>query len=118
MTINSPTLNHPMPIRIKLSRKRGYKLPPNTKKVDRTTPWGNPFHIVPPHWAPRSTVPPERQCPSAEVAVANVRTHLQLAPSRPLVHRALRELRGFNLACWCQLDHPCHADVWLDIVNA
>lgn len=28
-----------------------------------------------------------------------------------------RELRGKNLACWCQLDQPCHADVLLEIAN-
>lgn len=27
------------------------------------------------------------------------------------------ELRGKNLACWCPLDQPCHADVLLDLAN-
>ena len=27
------------------------------------------------------------------------------------------ELRGKNLACWCALDQPCHADVLLEIAN-
>ncbi len=26
-------------------------------------------------------------------------------------------LRGKNLACWCRLDQPCHADVLLSIAN-
>jgi len=26
-------------------------------------------------------------------------------------------LRGKNLACWCPLNHPCHADVLLEIAN-
>jgi len=26
-------------------------------------------------------------------------------------------LRGKNLACWCPLDHPCHADVLLELAN-
>ena len=30
----------------------------------------------------------------------------------------LRELRGKDLACWCPLDKPCHADVLLEIANA
>ena len=29
-----------------------------------------------------------------------------------------RRLRGRNLACWCALDQPCHADVLLEIANA
>lgn len=35
-------------------------------------------------------------------------------PPRPL----LDELRGKDLACWCPLDQPCHADVLLEIANA
>jgi hypothetical protein len=27
------------------------------------------------------------------------------------------ELRGKNLACWCALDAPCHADVLLHWAN-
>lgn len=27
------------------------------------------------------------------------------------------ELRGHDLACWCPLDQPCHADVLLEIAN-
>jgi hypothetical protein len=29
-----------------------------------------------------------------------------------------RELRGKNLACFCPLDQPCHADVLLEIANS
>ncbi|TIT42348.1 MAG: DUF4326 domain-containing protein [Mesorhizobium sp.] len=31
------------PIRIQLSRAKGWRMPDNTVKVDRTTKWGNPF---------------------------------------------------------------------------
>ena len=27
------------------------------------------------------------------------------------------QLRGKNLACWCPLDQPCHADVLLEVAN-
>lgn len=27
------------------------------------------------------------------------------------------ELRGKDLACWCRLDQPCHADVLLELAN-
>lgn len=33
------------------------------------------------------------------------------------VDDAKRELRGKDLACWCPLDHPCHADVLLEVAN-
>lgn len=28
------------------------------------------------------------------------------------------ELRGKDLACWCKIGEPCHADVLLEIANA
>ena len=27
------------------------------------------------------------------------------------------ELAGRDLACWCPLDQPCHADVLLELAN-
>lgn len=27
------------------------------------------------------------------------------------------ELAGHDLACWCPLDQPCHADVLLEVAN-
>ena len=35
-------------------------------------------------------------------------------PPRP----DLAALRGRDLACWCALDQPCHADVLLELANA
>ena len=34
-----------------------------------------------------------------------------------LAQLAPEELRGKNLACWCPLDQPCHADVLLELAN-
>ena len=45
-----------MPQRVQLKRSAGWKMPPNTVKVDRTTRWGNPFTIA--------------ECGSAAIAVA------------------------------------------------
>ena len=33
------------------------------------------------------------------------------------VESFIAPLRGENLACWCPLDHPCHADVLLKLAN-
>lgn len=44
-----------MPERIQLRRKKGWRMPPNTVKVDRSTKWGNPFkchHPGTPHEKP------------------------------------------------------------------
>ena len=34
-----------------------------------------------------------------------------------LTNAVVQELRGKNLACWCPLDKPCHADVLLELAN-
>ena len=39
------------------------------------------------------------------------------APKPPTVAEIIAALRGKNLACWCALDQPCHADVLLRIAN-
>jgi uncharacterized protein DUF4326 len=43
------------------------------------------------------------------------RAHLSSHPE--LVLRARRELAGRDLACWCTIGEPCHADVLLEVVN-
>jgi len=34
------------------------------------------------------------------------------------IRRRIGELRGKDLACWCPLDVPCHADVLLEVANS
>jgi hypothetical protein len=90
------------PIRVQLSRKKGYKMPPNTVKVTRPGKWGNPFKVGPdetPHFA-----------------VACYRDHLREHPE--ITEAARLELKGKNLACFCKLTDECHADVLLEIANA
>jgi hypothetical protein len=33
------------------------------------------------------------------------------------IAKNINELRGKDLACWCALDQPCHADVLLEFAN-
>jgi len=40
---------------------------------------------------------------------------LELSRARRAEYLAL--LRGHDLACWCPLDAPCHADVLLRLAN-
>jgi hypothetical protein len=93
-----------MPRRIQLSRKKGWRLPPNSKVVARPTRWGNPFRAE----------TPEQRAP----AVARFRRWIDSQAGEQLRDAAKSELRGFHLACWCPLDGPCHADVLLEIANA
>ena len=76
--------------------------PPSGKRVTRPSRWGNPFRVG-------------IEAATAIEAVAMFRDHLQQHPA--LVELAQRELRGFHLGCTCPLDQPCHADVWLEVVN-
>lgn len=116
-----------MPERIQLSRKKGWRKPENTVVVARRSKWGNPVRIVPVH----AHGPFDLECDGVgfigqhtdmegarRSAVARFRDlvlhYRGLAPSVVEIRAALA---GKNLACWCPLDHPCHADVLLDIAN-
>ena len=36
----------------------------------------------------------------------------------PTLAEIRRELSGRDLACWCPVDQPCHADVLLELANS
>ena len=107
------------PHHIQLSRKKGFRLPPNTVIVARPSKWGNPYvvgvdgdaiHCVAEYIRMLTGVPMvawPKDPGRAEAA-------LHFAPGD---FEAEEELRGKNLACWCPLDQPCHADVLLELAN-
>ena len=103
------------PIRIQLKRSKGWRLPPNTVVVSRPGKWGNPF-IVNSHVKPGSKHGVAYiAVPTIEDAVECFREHLTHSPA--LVAMIKMELRGKNLACWCKIGQPCHADVLLEVAN-
>lgn len=106
------------PVRVQLSRKKGWKLPPNTVSVARPGRWGNPFSVAP-DAAPGTPVGTRYTAmPSVAEAVAAFRRWVEETPEgQRLAAEAREALRGKNLACWCPLDGPCHAEVLLDIAN-
>lgn len=91
--------------RIQRKRTKGWRMPPNTVSVTRPGKWGN-------QWKPErfSTC----GCHDPRDAVRLFRLHE--APR--LADDARRELRGKNLACFCALDQPCHADVLIELANS
>ena len=103
-----------VPERIQLQRTKGWRMPPNTVKVDRTTKWGNPFVVGKPGGAYTAKVIDRRHAWQLYRSVA--------ADNPELVAAARAELRGKNLACWCSKDDPyedvCHAAILLEIANA
>lgn len=90
------------PVRVQLSRKKGWRMPPNTVKVTRPGRWGNPFRVAGAY--------------TAAHAVADYKAQLLSDPRK--IDEVIAHLRGKNLACWCALDQPCHADVLLKVANA
>jgi hypothetical protein len=85
--------------RVQLKRSKGWRMPANTVKVDRTTRWGN-------HPAARAGV---RGTAAVDVYARWVRDEA----SEEWKGAALLALEHRNLACWCKQDEPCHADYLL-----
>lgn len=121
------------PVRIQLSRRKGFNLQRRSREINgldavvvtRPGDYGNPFVIGedPPAWTRISNpVSLARLCPgkveTAEQAVALFRLVLldSLLKYDATVDNLLK-LRGKNLACWCKPGEPCHADVLLELAN-
>lgn len=114
------------PKRIQRKRTTGWRMPEGTVCVTRPGDFGNPFIV--------------RECREAgyrgdDAALAHrcveaFRTWLttpywrgnwdgpESEKARATLLRRLPELRGKDLACWCALDQPCHADILLELANA
>jgi hypothetical protein len=92
-------------VRVQLRRTKGWKMPPSTVSVARPTRWGNPYRVG-------------ESFTAAEAVEAYREMTALLIKSRATFRDALAGLRGKNLACWCPLNQPCHADVLLELANA
>ena len=102
------------PARIQLRRTKGWRMPPNTVKVDRATKWGNPWTIA----KGRAAGFVGTDADLRKMAVGFFRNGCaKCLPVVADIVASAGELRGKNLACWCPLDQPCHADVLLEIAN-
>lgn len=95
------------PVRLRLSRAKGFNLQTRSLatnglpavNVARPSRWGNPYKIG--------------TCliPDADSAV------MAFAANLPLGDDWWKPLSGKNLACYCAVGSPCHADVLLTIAN-
>lgn len=105
-----------MPKRIQLKRSKGWRIPENCVKVDRSTKWGNPFKIGSHNSHPISGemifVVTRQQ------AIELFSLSLTTKSGEKITESARRELRGKDLACWCKEGECCHADVWIEVANA
>ena len=127
-----------MPIRVQLRRTKGWRKPANTVVVSRPSIFGNISTCTRPHHCalrPCECCPDDNDGWCCVLAFEEyVRSGLENRPARTGLLRyafdamngyprrtkliaRLPSLRGKNLACWCALDEPCHADVLLRIAN-
>lgn len=106
------------PHRVRLSRRKGWQMPENTILVTRPGKWGNPFVVT-------GKVRPGAAVGNCYIAVPTVEDAVEAyrlifgckGSTADALRAALPELRGKNLACWCALDQPCHANVLLQLAN-
>ena len=100
-------------VRIQLRRTKGWRKPPGVVVVARPSRWGNPL------------TPPDGDKAAAAIGFAEAlaaRRRGELPSGSPFhtypSDDEIREqLAGKDLACWCPLDQPCHADALLTTAN-
>ena len=110
-----------MPKRIQMTRHRPWRADnPDAVRVDRRTKWGNPLTLD----MMRERYP-DHELGALRHLVVNAFRRLvegrfeerSEAASYPSHDEIVAELHGRDLACWCPLDQPCHADVLLELAN-
>jgi hypothetical protein len=75
-------------------------MPKGAVYVGRPTKWGNPYAAG--DWSD---------------PVAKYRAMATAPGMQSTMKQLLAAIRGKDLACWCPLDQPCHADVLLELAN-
>ena len=110
------------PKRIQRKRTKGWKIPSNTVYVGRGTKWGNPFQVGESAYFMLASEGLTFSTDFIETPIEN--THLAKSLYSIWIDKQIKrgkldisELKGRNLACWCTLDSPCHADVLLKMAN-
>lgn len=122
-----------MPKRIQRQRTKGWRMPEGAVYVGRPTKWGNPYTVGQQYFTnplpyALPTGPGVRQstdllkveiCQTKAQCVRWFKEWLLVATADLCINRLnLSELCGKDLACWCPLDKPCHADVLLELANS
>ncbi|WPO85429.1 DUF4326 domain-containing protein [Herbiconiux sp. KACC 21604] len=94
--------------RIQMSRQHPWRADnPDAVRVDRNTKWGNPFRVGVNAFNRANAVDQFRE--------------MVMRPGRSFGgfrEQVRTDLAGRDLACWCPLDQPRHADVLLEIANS
>lgn len=113
-----------MPKRIQRKRTAGWAKPFLSVCVTRPSEFGNPFKVgegAPFRFTNRGqfrATTSLRAVPDAQTAVMFFSAWIASSHGKHMRKRAREYLRGKDLACWCPLDQPCHADALLRIANS
>lgn len=109
------------PSRIQRKRTKGWRMPEGAVYVGRPTVWGNPWRegstgwtVLPGGFIDREPHPPLTRAEAVESFRNAVEHDMQDEDYAASLRFALA---GRDLACWCPLDQPCHADVLLELAN-
>lgn len=80
-------------------------MPPETVYVGRPGKWGNPYYV---------------EEYGMNLSIRNFQRRLcgMILIGEITTFQIRKELGGKNLACWCALDAPCHADTLLYLANS
>lgn len=97
------------PKRIQRCRIKNWQMPSNTVYVGRPSKWGNPYKIGDMGFGKLPRIKTIKG--TIRSYAAELRVRLFFRPD------LLVELKGKNLACWCPLNQPCHADILLKETN-
>lgn len=115
------------PQRIQRKRTKGWRMPEDAVYVGRPSKWGNPFTIASGleigYLRPEDSDERHRgfvtECFRQWLAYGEQGGWWfedgRVQNAWVLDH--LFDLHGRDLACWCPLDQPCHADVLLRLAN-
>jgi hypothetical protein len=114
------------PVRIQRKRTKGWRMPEGAIYVGRPSKWGNLFIAPDPavavgayrRWlTTRDTFWVAGQDDGLALAGSGLAGSGRVGFRRLNLPYLLPDLRGKDLACWCPLDQPCHADVLLELAN-
>lgn len=126
-----------VPKRIQRKRTKGWRMPEGAVYVGWPSRWGNPYRVGDAVRIMGGVVAPlvcKDGLPDDPAMRARNEYLYVLVPAQAVRYFRkflaefqyehedqfdawLTPLRGRDLACWCPLDAPCHADVLLEIAN-
>lgn len=106
--------------RIQRKRTKGFKMPTDAVYVGRPTKWGNPYKVGK-MFIPEDEIflnpfnPKWEMCKDIKQALSLYENFLK----REIQNKRLdlSELKGKKLACWCNLNLPCHVDIIEKFLN-